>query len=293
MRSTRTALGIAAALLATACGGGGGGGGDGGTSAVAFVHTAVAGNTDENYSRISHPLLDGNPGAVFFVTHATNPGGAPPVGNPHHIGVFYEDVFAQWAVFNQDDVDMPEGAAFHVSIPEPSPTTFVHVATVANIPLTDDHATTISHPSLDGNAGARFLVTPNWDQGIGSGTFDDHPIGVWYDGSQWNVFNEDFGVMPVGAAFNVTIPPSGDVIVHTTNGLNNVDNVTWIDHPALNDNPDAMPVVTQLWNRPGLPGVYNADAISLEYDDSSGLWLIENANGVVLSVGASFVVRVR
>src|SRR5690349_15679627 len=30
-----------------------------------------------------------------------------------------------------------------------------------------------------------------------------HPIGVFYNGSRWAVFNQDFAPMPVGAAFEV------------------------------------------------------------------------------------------
>jgi hypothetical protein len=296
MRGTRHTLGIAVALLAAACGGGGGGGGGdggggGGSNSHAFVHTAVAGNSGDNYSWIDHPLLNGNPTVAVFVTHAVNPGGAPLVTNPHHLGVFYVDGLARWAVFNQDGADMPLGAGFHVCLPG-NGSVLLHVATLANIPDTNDHATTISHPDLDGNAGARFLVTPSWE-GSGSGVYDDHSIGAWYDGTHWNVFNQDFAAMPLGAAFNVYVPPPGDLIVHTADVSNIVDEVTFIDHPDLNDDPDAVPVVTQLYNRPGLPGVYNAEAISVAYQPATGLWMIANADGTNMPEGASFFVRVR
>jgi hypothetical protein len=285
VRSRRHVAVASLTLLLAACGGGGGGGGGDGASLV-FVHTAVAGNTTADFTLLDHPLLNGNPAAPVFVTHAVNPGGAPLVTNPHLLGVFYADGVARWAVFNQDGADLPLGAGFHVALAG-NGSALIQVATLANIPLVDDHATRISHPDLDGNAGARFLVMPNVG-GSGVAVYDDHPIGVWYDGTNWNVFHQDFAAMPVGAAFNVHLPPDGDVIAHTAEVSNIVDEVTFIDHPALNDDPDATPVVTQHWT-----GVYNAEAISVAYQPATGLWMIANADGTNMPVGASFFVRIR
>jgi hypothetical protein len=40
-----------------------------------------------------------------------------------------------------------------------------------------------------------------------SGVRSNHPIGVWYNGSQWGVYNEDGATMPSTAAFNVMFLP--------------------------------------------------------------------------------------
>jgi hypothetical protein len=41
----------------------------------------------------------------------------------------------------------------------------------------------------------------------GSGKYNNHPIGVWYDRdrSKWAIFNQDRAAMPVGADFNVAV----------------------------------------------------------------------------------------
>jgi hypothetical protein len=52
------------------------------------------------------------------------------------------------------------------------------------------------------------LVTQNWNPGGVSGTYSDHPIGVWYSNSarKWSVFNQDnTSSMPTGADFNVIV----------------------------------------------------------------------------------------
>ena len=61
---------------------------------------------------------------------------------------------------------------------------FVHVARAANI---TSNWTAIDHPLTNGKPNAIILVTPNWNPGSVRGTYDKHPIGVWYDGSKWAI----------------------------------------------------------------------------------------------------------
>ncbi len=95
---------------------------------------------------------------------------------------------------------------------------------------------------------------------------NDHPIGVWYDGgaNKWAVFNQDLAAMPVGADFNVLIPPTGaDAFVHTATAANIAGHYTYIDHPLTNENPNAIVLVTQNWNPGGGSGTYNDHPIGV------------------------------
>jgi len=38
-----------------------------------------------------------------------------------------------------------------------------------------------------------------------SGVYNNHPIGVWYDGTEWTIFNEDIDTIATGASFNVLV----------------------------------------------------------------------------------------
>jgi hypothetical protein len=173
--------------------------------AGAFVHKAVAATISNNSTFIEHPLTDGDPDAIIFVTQNWNPGGTGGTYNDHPVGVWYNDLSDRWAVFNEDNVNMPEDASFNVFVPISDTTVFVHEATAGN---SSGNSTFLDQPMLNGNPNARILITQNWNPGGGlSGTYNAHPVGVWYSSvrEQWAVFNQDGATMPVGAAFNVLV----------------------------------------------------------------------------------------
>jgi hypothetical protein len=85
----------------------------------------------------------------------------------------------------------------------------VHKAAAANMPLAPiNHYTWIDSPRTNGNACAVIVVTPNYNPGGSGGTYNNHPIGVWYDvlTGKWAIFNQDGGAIPPGASFNVLVP---------------------------------------------------------------------------------------
>jgi len=90
----------------------------------------------------------------------------------------------------------PEGAAFDA--------TFVHRAAPENIV---GNSTYLDVPPINGDPDAILHVTQNWNPGGGAGTYNNHPVGVWYDAyvQRWAIFNQDLAAMPEGAAFNVAL----------------------------------------------------------------------------------------
>jgi hypothetical protein len=82
------------------------------------------------------------------------------------------------------------------------PNVFVHTATAGN--STDDY-TVIDNPLTNGHPKAMVLVTSNANPGGGLGTFDSHPIGVYYTAGQWTILSQDHAAIPVNAAFNVLV----------------------------------------------------------------------------------------
>ena len=59
------------------------------------------------------------------------------------------------------------------------------------------------------------------------GVYDNHPIGVWYYGGKWAIFNQDRVAMPVNAAFNVFVLTAGaGVFVHTATVGNSAGDYT-------------------------------------------------------------------
>ena len=165
------------------------------SESAAYVHAATDANSRGDYTYLSHPRIDGDPGAVVL---------AEPSGSyGHNIGVWYEPGRRRWAVFNQDLAAVPEGASFEVALP-PAAEGLVHRAAPPN---TVGNATYIDDPLLNGEPGAGVSVTQNWNPGGGGGVYNDRPVGALYDGDvdRWFVYNEDGAPMPEGAAFNVAV----------------------------------------------------------------------------------------
>jgi hypothetical protein len=234
---------------------------------AAYVHVATPANTVGHSTWLDHPLLNGNPDAIVLATQHWNPVGLPGTYNDHHIGVRYDGGTGKWSIQNQDEVDMPEGAAFNVYMPPTGANAFTQVTTLAN---RVDNATYVDHPESNGEPYAVCLFTPNWNPAGLPGTYDDHATGIWYSDfwERASIYNEDRTDMPLGAAFNVLIPDDDAIVfIHTTTGGNTRDNVTLLDHPSLNGNPQALVYVTHNWNPGGGLGEYNDQALGVYYED--------------------------
>jgi hypothetical protein len=257
-----------------------------------FVHTATAGNSASDYTKIDNALTNGHPNAIVFTTPNWNPGGVGVTYNNHNIGVWYSSIVSQWAIFNQSLTAIPVNAAFNVLVPNPDTSVFVHKATAANITA---GLTTIDYPLTNGNPNAIILVTPNWNPGgVVGGMYDDHPIGVYYVSGKWGIFNQDGVAMPVDAAFSVFVPVAGPgvgVFVHTATSLNTGGNSTAIDNALTNGNPNAIVVVTPNYDPGGVcPCVYNNHPIGVWYNGSQ--WAIFNQDHAAIPVNAAFNVYV-
>lgn len=74
---------------------------------------------------------------------------------------------------------------------------FIHVATAANI---FTNSTSITYPNpLSSDI---VMVIPNYTAGT---VYNPNPIGVFFTGGKWAVFNQNLVAMPVGVAFNVLV----------------------------------------------------------------------------------------
>ncbi|MAP55518.1 T9SS type A sorting domain-containing protein [Altibacter sp.] len=82
-------------------------------------HQADVGNITNNWTTISHPLLDGNPDAVFVASHNWGvTGDTSNVVLDKTIGVWYTG--SNWAIYTEDQSAMPVGATFDLLIYDPT-----------------------------------------------------------------------------------------------------------------------------------------------------------------------------
>jgi hypothetical protein len=96
------------------------------------------------------------------------------------------------------------GGAIHVSGAGVGSSTaaFVQVAAAGNIV---GATTIISNPLCNGDPNALLFVTHSYNPPGVSGNFHNNVVGVFYNGSNWTVYNEDDSTMAVGASFNVLV----------------------------------------------------------------------------------------
>jgi hypothetical protein len=244
-----------------------------------FVHVATASNSTSNWTTIDNPNTNSNPTAKLFITHSYNG------YNNHVTGLWYNSGTSKWTIFNEDTVSVPivENSTYNVLVAdETQSTVFQHTARPSNI---SGNWTVLSHPDLDGNPNARILVTqiiisPDY-------LYNNREIGVWYDGSNWAVFNQNLAAMPDGASFNVLVLNDNNSILHTAVSGNIQGSTTKIDHPALNNNPNALIYVTQNWS-PNF--VYNTQNVSTYYNGTQ--WTVYNENNSVMVENSSYNVYI-
>jgi microsomal dipeptidase-like Zn-dependent dipeptidase len=160
--------------------------------------------------------------------------------------------------------------------------TLQHVSAANNI---NANSTFITAQGLNGRADA--IVTFSFG-GI-TAEANPHVMGVWYNGSQWAIYNQDRAPMPAGLTFTITWEYAGKNAFYAQAAPppGNKGKLI-IDHPALNNNPNAYFLVSQVWNPGGTGGVYNNAEIMKDYDVSTGRWVISNSNNAVLPDRAAF-----
>ncbi len=83
-----------------------------------------------------------------------------------------------------------------------STTAFIWTAAAASLGCASNHCTKIDNPMTNGNASLILSVTQNYTP---SAVYNAHPVGIWYDGTNWEIFNEDLATMPTNASFNVLV----------------------------------------------------------------------------------------
>lgn len=247
----------------------------------AFIHVSTLANTSFNETSLdsegngTSPLTDNITNAMVFVTHNIIAGSA---AHAEPFGVYY--FTGGWSIFNQISANnMPLNVAFNVQVMGKGDNVFIHTATAAN---SSSHITYLNHPLLNNTPSAIVMVTPRWE-----GVYNPNEIGVYYTGAEWAIFNQNGAAMPVNAMFNVQVAKNAAAYTHVATAGNIVDtSKTEIDNAFLNNNPSAQFLVTQNWTVGG--GIYNDEAIAVEYNSAAGRWRIINSDGSAMPVNAGF-----
>ena len=148
-------------------------------------------------------------------------------------------------------------------------------ATSAN---TVSSKTLIDLPGLTGNPMAIIVATP-----VGNtAQLNTHPVGAWYYSGKWNIFNSDHAVMPLGAKYKVRFfkEPGPNHFMHLVTQQNLGAEGSYIDNPALNNNPSAQVAIFQNY-APDVrtPYYLNRFEAKASYSSAAERWYIANVNG--------------
>jgi len=222
-----------------------------------FVHIATAGNITSNWTIIDHPDLNGNSDARILFSQRYN-----GVDNNHPTGVWYTG--SRWAIYNEDIAAMPVGAAFNVYIADDSPVA-VHIADSSN--------TTGYYTELSGYTANDYLFYITY--------WNPHSVynPYVYANQFWSgnrvLAVETLDNIPNNAAFFVMKGTNISAYLGSvaSNSSNISDGRLTIDHPALNDNPNAVFLYSHYFGAGGNNGLLPV-VTETEYNNSTGRWQI-------------------
>lgn len=79
-------------------------------------------------------------------------------------------------------------------------------------------------------------------------------------------------------------------LIHTSTSTNIEGHSTYLDMTTYNGNPDALILVSPIWNPGGKGGVYHNHAVGVRYDADKQQWAIFNQDKEAMEPGASFAV---
>lgn len=235
-----------------------------------FKHTTTAANTTANHTLIDHGRTNGQPNKILFVTH--DYGNGPYAKSP--IGVWYTN--GKWSIFQQDRGSMPASTTFNVLVQTTADRgVFIHKASNSN---TNGHITTIDHPDTNGKPNAKLMVTQHWGS---TRTYNNHPIGVYYSGGKWRIFNQDRATMSKGAMFNILVDHPKSFQHTATSSSMSLAHVTNLNDADTNNSPNAFVFVTQYWT-----SVYNPHPVGVWY--AGGKWTVYNEDRAKMPANSKF-----
>ena len=167
---------------------------------------------------------------------------------------------------------------------------FVHTATAGTITV---DLSLIDHPDLNGNPNAKLLVSHNWNPGGTGGVYNDFTTGVYYSAgdSKWGVYNESGANMVEDSSYNVYIAQGSEVFLHIADLANQGSFASYsvLNHPDLNNNPNANIILTTYYNPNSLRNDHN---YGVWYDDIDGRWNIYTEGGADIPLDSAFFVGI-
>jgi hypothetical protein len=164
---------------------------------------------------------------------------------------------------------------------------YVHIADSSN---TSFNSTRCDHELLNDSSNANPIIIHRYNVGANYVAYLNKKVGTWYNStlSKWALYTQDKSAFPTNTAYNVLIPGTDmTTFIHKSNKDNVLGDYTVIDNAAINNNPNAVFLVNDLYK-----GVYNLKINGVYYHQGTQRWRIFNMDGSDMAENLSFTIVV-
>jgi hypothetical protein len=156
----------------------------------------------------------------------------------------------------------------------------------------------IVNGATDNQPSAVLFMTENYNANAECGcVYDQDPIGVFWNGTGWELLNEDQDPILDGSSFNILVVPKASKYAFslTAKPSNISGDSVFINSKLTNGKPGTEIQVTQnlsVVERNTQMPHYNPHQVGVRYDRANKKWAIFNEDGAAMPVDASFNVLV-
>jgi hypothetical protein len=156
----------------------------------------------------------------------------------------------------------------------------------------------IVNGATDNRPSAVLFMTENYNANAECGcVYDQEPIGVFWNGTGWELLNEDKDPILNGSSFNILVVPKASKYAFslTAKPSNISGDSVFINSKLTNGKPSAEIQVTQnlsVVERNTRMPVYNPHQVGVRYDRANKKWAIFNEDHAAMPVNVSFNVLV-
>lgn len=255
-----------------------------------FLHRTTGSNTAFNVSILPRHLT--NDGSLrVFTQPRTRPGKTAHANR--NIGVYFTG--SEWAHYFEDRVNsVPLGMEYSVFLPGAGDLVFTHTHQAASQSVFK--RSYLNHASLNNKPNALIFLSHNYT--AGGNTYNNQFSPVTYDTSanRWYIHGyipgDEFTDIPGNATWNVHVVPSANEgsYRHTATNENTSGGITTLDHPLLNDNPNALLLVTNHWPQNFVGATFSI--MTSQYDVASGRWTLQTLRPISIQEDSVFHLKI-
>ncbi|MBC3756819.1 T9SS type A sorting domain-containing protein [Hyunsoonleella sp. SJ7] len=250
---------------------------------AAFRHYATSANIDGEISVINDVRINGNPDLVVLVENGRTDVVDNTVNNPHFVGVRYNSITGRYYVYNENPAyNMPENSCYNIAVFDENEDNLKHIVDKDN--ALAEHLTRVLIGQDDPDRRLLYGRTrPEDDGGMTSPVVLDQPIELYYNWlspGNWYIAVPSTQTMPIGAIFNLATPDGFTVYQHESTfgnigsevvAIDDFSYWTCLDHPSLNNNPNAI-IFVQHRREPATDFVFRL--LSVYYNTAAGKWQV-------------------